>query len=173
MSNDDDNKLNEAHNQGQEDYGEKESRDLPHGSLDRLLSWNAESLAQKEKENTAYEGGWQHAKDQDDKNNSSCYLTTACVASMGLPDNCFELSTLRKFRDTIVSRSEFGKNSVKEYYRIAPDIVKSVNSRSDSSEIWREVYNEIKSIVELIMFGDNQEAMDRYKTMTFRLKNLK
>ena len=29
-----------------------------------------------------------------------CYLTSACMYSKGLPDDCYELETLRNFRDT-------------------------------------------------------------------------
>jgi hypothetical protein len=47
-----------------------------------------------------------------------CFLTTACVGFYGMPDDCYELTTLRKFRD-----QHLEKNEVAQYYAIAPTIV--------------------------------------------------
>lgn len=39
------------------------------------------------------------AYQEESKSTSGCYLTSACTKARGLPDNCEELTILRKFRD--------------------------------------------------------------------------
>lgn len=68
-----------------------------------------------------------------------CFITTATCHNRNLPDDCFELTELRRLRD------EFGIRNypaqVKEYYVIAPKIVAAINARDDASEMWDELYN--------------------------------
>lgn len=44
----------------------------------------------------------------DERTSSSggCFLTSACVKSKGLPDNCYELTRLRWFRDNILAKTD-------------------------------------------------------------------
>ena len=55
-----------------------------------------------------------------------CYLTTVCVEHKGLPDNCYELETLRNFRDNYLVSSEGGKEIVQHYYKVAPEMVQKL-----------------------------------------------
>ena len=101
-----------------------------------------------------------------------CYLTSGCIHTKNLPDDCYELSTLRKFRDTYIKNSPNGNNDIKDYYNAAPRIVDSINSQPDSDEIWKRIYDElIIPCVRLIETGEFQEAYDKYKTYTLMLKN--
>lgn len=97
-----------------------------------------------------------------------CYLTTACVGAMGLPDNCHELETLRSFRDGyIMNEVDCGENVIKDYYSTAPQIVENVNSLENHEEIWKALYeNEIVPCVELINQNEYQKAYEKYSSMT-------
>ena len=53
---------------------------------------------------------------------SWCFLTSACTAARGLPDNCRELTVLRAFRDGYMQTLPEGKRDIQEYYRCAPVI---------------------------------------------------
>lgn len=105
--------------------------------------------------------------------NGGCYLTTACVNVMNLPDNCTELETLRSFRDNyILSKVENGAQVIDEYYRIAPLIISSINEQVNADEIWRDLYySEILPCVELINKNKLQETYDRYCLMTKTLSD--
>jgi hypothetical protein len=49
-----------------------------------------------------------------------CFLTTACCGAIGLPDDCFELKTLRRYRDGVLALTSEGRREIALYYDIAP-----------------------------------------------------
>lgn len=108
----------------------------------------------------------------DSGSDSGCYLTTACINSRGLADNCLELQVLRKFRDKILVPSSAGKKLVREYYSIAPEIVQAVNEQGiEQAEIvWKNVYGDIRKAISLISKRDFDGAVRHYKEMTLKLK---
>src|SRR3954470_9525489 len=46
-----------------------------------------------------------------------CFITTACCELLGLPDNCFELRLLRRYRDRVLARLPGGREKIALYYR--------------------------------------------------------
>lgn len=58
----------------------------------------------------------------------------------GLPDNCYELETLRHFRDTWLNGFEEGQAVTKKYYEIAPKIVSAISDTKDSKPIYEMLY---------------------------------
>lgn len=42
-----------------------------------------------------------------------CFLTSACTEAHGLPDDCYELTTLRKYRDSILAKQTGGSDGGK------------------------------------------------------------
>jgi len=63
---------------------------------------------------------------------AGCFLTTAACDYKGLPDDCDELQTLRKFRDKHVPQ-----HIVEEYYRLAPAITQCIQNNPEELEyIW-------------------------------------
>jgi hypothetical protein len=52
-----------------------------------------------------------------------CFLTTACCEALGLPDDCFELEALRRYRDLVLAASPQGREDIALYYRLAPAIL--------------------------------------------------
>jgi uncharacterized protein YjbI with pentapeptide repeats len=106
------------------------------------------------------------------KPTGGCFLTTACVEAMNLPDDCHELQTLRKFRDGFVSETNEGRKLIKEYYEIAPRIVEAIQASGNENEILKGLYSEIKQIVSMIDTKRDIEALRYYCEMTRRLKKL-
>jgi hypothetical protein len=102
-----------------------------------------------------------------------CFLTTACVVSRGLPDNCIELRTLRRFRDKVLLDSPEGRKAVSEYYEIAPKIVVNVNALPDDerTSTWNRVYTQVARAVALVHQHRFKEAFQAYKNMTLSLKS--
>jgi hypothetical protein len=104
-----------------------------------------------------------------DSESGNCFITTACIASMQLPDDCYELQTLRTFRDSYVVKLPTGKDLIERYYAIAPKIVKSINRNSNRKGIYDDVFNEIRTACELIEKGNNKAAFLIYSKVVVRL----
>jgi hypothetical protein len=52
-----------------------------------------------------------------------CFITTACCEVLGLDDDCFELRTLRRYRDTVLAATPEGLADIAAYYTLAPLIL--------------------------------------------------
>jgi hypothetical protein len=59
----------------------------------------------------------------------SCFLTSACCDVLGLGDDCFELRTLRRYRDDVLANMPEGSAAIAAYYRIAPAVVARLEQR--------------------------------------------
>lgn len=99
-----------------------------------------------------------------------CIFTSACCAYLGLPDDCDELSTLRKYRDGYMRSLPDGNEMIEEYYRIAPPIVEIIDSRKDKDSIYKSIYETVKKCVLLIKADKNEEALEEYKNMVLGLE---
>lgn len=67
-----------------------------------------------------------------DEDYGGCFLTTACCGALGRPDNCFELETLRAFRQRHLQTSPAGRVLLDEYDRISPHIVRAMGGEKAS-----------------------------------------
>jgi hypothetical protein len=65
----------------------------------------------------------------------SCFITTACCDILGLPDDCFELRTLRRYRDEVMARSERGREAIARYYESAPIILARIPPGARSARL--------------------------------------
>ncbi len=101
-----------------------------------------------------------------------CFLTSACVESHALPDDCFELQTLRAFRDRMVAKSGEFRELVADYYSCAPKIVRAINAAPDSSRHWRRLYDDlVVPCVRLICSGCEKEAWKLYRGVVEELRS--
>lgn len=101
---------------------------------------------------------------------SGCFQTSACVQARGLPDDCEELTVLRQYRDGYLRRRPGGAEEIREYYRIAPQIVEAVNAKENAGEIWNQVYEEmVLPCVRMIRSGAMEDAFRLYKEYTLKL----
>ena len=95
-----------------------------------------------------------------------CFITTAVCEGLGKKDDCYELMTLRNYRDTWLANSEGGQELIKEYYRIAPLIV----SRMKTSERYFEycvflLENYINPCIDMIEKKEYEKCREKYKQM--------
>lgn len=106
-----------------------------------------------------------------EENTSSCFITSACIKAMALPDDCYELSVLRSFRDTWLKNQPGGEEAISTYYKIAPTIVERINTSSDSLEQYQHLFDEyITPCVSMIEKGCYQEAYNKYAEMITQLQ---
>jgi hypothetical protein len=69
-----------------------------------------------------------------------CYITTAVCESRHKPDNCYELTTMRKFRDTYMQQTKERQGRVEEYYSTAPAIVAMINMQPGCEEKYYSIW---------------------------------
>jgi hypothetical protein len=55
-----------------------------------------------------------------------CFITTACCEVLGLDDNCFELRTLRRYRDHVLAKRPGGEAAIAHYHELAPLILRAL-----------------------------------------------
>ena len=118
------------------------------------------------------EDSCRHYEEAGHSSGGGCFLTTACCQYKGLPDDCYELQTLRRFRDEKLMTTDSGKEMIRRYYRDAPGIVEKLNTRQDKTEIYERVYKQITGIVELVEAGKDAQATVDYLLMTYDLMRL-
>lgn len=100
-----------------------------------------------------------------------CYITTACVEAMGLPDDCEELTLLRRFRDTYLAQKKNGGQLIDLYYRYSPEIVAAIRRRDDEEDILKRLYGVIRSCVDAIRRQDYEFTYRTYCKMVIELKD--
>lgn len=98
-----------------------------------------------------------------------CFLTTACAQHRGLPDDCHELTVLRKFRDTYLSQSPEGRGLISTYYEKAPAVVRAIENSPTANAELEQIYGTVQSVVVEIEAGNHLKALDIYRTMFLNL----
>ena len=102
---------------------------------------------------------------------SGCFITTAVCEHIGEPDDCAELTELRRFRDHWLARQEGGKELIDEYYRIVPIIVECLDRLENPGKAYRELLERyIEPCVALSQEGRCEECLELYKNMVETLR---
>ncbi len=98
-----------------------------------------------------------------------CFMTTACCEFMGLSDDCYELTTMRKFRDEYLVNKNYGKQLIATYYSRAPKIVDRINAMECKEKIYRYIYSQIRKFVSLFEHEKYDDITIEYLTMMYRV----
>lgn len=100
-----------------------------------------------------------------------CFITTAVCDSFGKSDDCYELTTFRKFRDSWLAAQPDGKSLIAEYYTIAPQIVDKINCLADSAQVYQMIWQKyLEPCLRFIRSGDNLSCKNKYVEMVRALK---
>lgn len=100
-----------------------------------------------------------------------CYITTAVCEHQNKPDDCYELTILRNYRDNYLLNSETGYTLVEEYYNIAPGLVMMINMQHDADNIYHHIYEEyLTPCIHYIEEDKNEECRDLYMQMVHSLQ---
>ena len=104
-------------------------------------------------------------------NNSGCYITTAVCEFLGKPDDCYELTMFRKFRDVWLRKQDGGEELIKEYYNTAPRIVEKIDKRDDRDQIYTTIWDRwLQPCLIDIENGNNESCRNKYVDMVEQLK---
>ena len=106
-----------------------------------------------------------------ESSSGGCYLTSACTAARGLPDDCQELQTLRRFRDEWLKHQPDGILLIARYYEIAPKIVAAIDAREDKLDVYESIYQELVTpCVKMIEENNFHAALELYQKYTLMLE---
>jgi len=95
-----------------------------------------------------------------------CYVTTAVCETFGKPDDCYELTLFRDYRDTYLALQEDGEDLIREYYDLAPTIVKHINKKENRKEIYENIWKEyLNPCIGMIEQGNNAQCKELYVNM--------
>lgn len=95
-----------------------------------------------------------------------CYITTAACETFGKADDCYELNLLREYRDDYLMSQVDGESIVQEYYDLAPTIVKHINQKAESREIYAEIWKDyIDPCIHLIEQNEKKACRELYVKM--------
>ena len=100
-----------------------------------------------------------------------CYITTAVCEHQNKPDDCYELETLRNYRDNYLLKSESGREIVEEYYNIAPGLVMMIDMQKDADKIYQHIYEKyLTPCIRYIEEERNEECRKLYMQMVRNLQ---
>ena len=100
--------------------------------------------------------------------NYGCFITTATLATIGKDDDCEELNIFRKFRDNYV-QDRYPKFSYL-YYNMASLLVKKIDLRENSNEIYKRIWNNhISLILSKIKDFRMEESVYNFKHLLLNL----
>lgn len=105
---------------------------------------------------------------------NDCFITTACVRYYGLSDNCYQLATLRKFRDGYLSETPENKILIQQYYSIAPLLVNQLESDINRNKLFADIFQKINLACSAIEKREFAQAKKIYcDVILFLLNNFK
>ena len=106
------------------------------------------------------------------KNNKRhCYITTAVCGSLHKPDDCYELTLFRAFRDGWLQAQPDGDALIAEYYEIAPSIVQAIDALPNAKEIYRTIWDKhLAPCLAMLEAKNMRGCKEAYKKMVLDLK---
>ena len=107
--------------------------------------------------------------DGDKKDDSCCYITSACLKSLGLTQNSLEFKAMKTLTKEHILKSRQGKRDYIIYGRKAPGIVERIGARIDAEKIWEKAYEKLETITELVLSGRYEEGYQSYKSLVIEL----
>lgn len=126
--------------------------------------WYQQAAAKGDKRAQRVVQSWQEDDD-------GCFITTAVCGSFNKPDDCYELTAFRNFRDGWLLNQPEGEALIAQYYRLAPKIVAQINLRPDASEIYKSIWRDyLQPCLFFIEVGENSQCKEIYSRMVGELQ---
>lgn len=100
-----------------------------------------------------------------------CFVTTAVCQGLQKPQNCREIVLMKHYRDDYLANLEDGDAVIREYYDIAPTIVKRIAREAFPEDKYRYLWNTyISKCVSFVENGEKERCRNLYETMMSELK---
>ena len=95
-----------------------------------------------------------------------CYITTATCEEYGKPDDCYELTAFRGFRDNWLINQPDGKALIERYYSTAPAVVELINKQPNRTEIYHYINDTyLSKCLRYIENDENEKCKETYVNM--------
>jgi hypothetical protein len=94
-----------------------------------------------------------------------CFLTSACCEVLGLSDDCFELRTLRRYRDHVLVAMPGGRAALAAYYLVAPSILERLPQETRAALLLSVYMRFILPSALAVRLGMNRLAYSLYARM--------
>ena len=105
------------------------------------------------------------------KKSSGCFITTAVCQSFDKPDDCYELTMFRRFRDNWLTKQPDGEALIAEYYAITPAIVSRIDGLAHAADIYQQIWQQYLSpCLRHLEQGEYKACRERYIAMVRTLK---
>lgn len=99
-----------------------------------------------------------------------CYITTAACLALGKGEDCEEVRRLKEYRDNFLLKQPQGEILVKEYYNIAPTIVKRIEKSAEGKKHYLKIWNTfLKPCLQDLEQGKKEKCTKRYQKMVEKL----
>lgn len=100
-----------------------------------------------------------------------CFVTTAVCCGLHRPQDCKEIQLMKQYRDEYLFRQEDGQALIREYYDIAPTIVKRIAREAVPEEKYLYLWNHyISKCVTYVEQQENERCRRLYEMMMSELK---
>jgi hypothetical protein len=100
-----------------------------------------------------------------------CFITTAVTKTLGLPDDCYELNSFRKFRDEYLAEQPLGRLEIMEYYMTAPSVVEAIDKSPSREQIYRDIWNRhLNQCLRLYEQNHFEQCRQSYEDMMSELR---
>ena len=106
---------------------------------------------------------------------SKCFISTASVNAVGLPDNATELMILRSFRENYLLGTVSGDKILSEYEGLSKEILTWIDDQPEQQKIslYKDLYERlVLKSVSLIRHNKNAEAISHYKNIVREYKKM-
>lgn len=101
-----------------------------------------------------------------------CYITTAVCENFGKDDSCYELTLLRDYRDNYLAARPGGEAMIREYYDVAPTIVKHINQTEKPEAVYRSIWSTyLQPCISMIENQELEQCAELYQKMVFTLRD--
>lgn len=100
-----------------------------------------------------------------------CFVTTAVCRGLHKPQDCRELILMKRYRDEYLSEQAEGESLIREYYDIAPTILKRIAKGVSPEEKYLYLWdNYISKCARFIENNENERCRQLYEAMMMELK---
>ena len=119
------------------------ARQIARGNDEVIIHNRQGQITKSKRYSNRDESGYRGGNSNRNRDSGGCFITTACVKYYNLPDDCYQLNTLRSFRDSYLSNTPKGKSLIRLYYDVAPKIVKCLNMDPNKDSLYQIIYSQI------------------------------
>lgn len=100
-----------------------------------------------------------------------CFVTTAVCCGLHKPQDCWEIELMKRYRDEYLFCQDDGQEIIREYYDIAPTIVKRIAREAAPEEKYLYLWEHyISKCVAYVENQENERCRQLYEAMMSELK---